>query len=910
MRPNATILGALLPCLLELAIGSSPALAATPARLELREGWALQSSRKVPEPGEVLSTAAYRPQGWYSATVPATVVAAQVAAGELEDPYVGMNLRKIPGTTYPVSENFANLPMDPGSPYAVPWWYRKDFELPADFAGRTVWLHFDGINYKANIWLNGRKLADAADVRGAYRIHELDATSLVKAGTNVLAVETFAPTPTDLAINWVDWNPTPPDKDMGLWGDVYLVASGPVALRHPFVATHFSDATLTRADLTVRAELRNASSKPVRAIVEAELAGKRLRQPVELAAGASAAVTFTPEAFAELRIANPKVWWPANLGAQDLHDLTMRVSVDGAVSDERRARFGIREVTAEMAPPENAARGEVYAANVRKIIEVDKKNLLFRVNGRRILVRGGGWTIDMLLRPDRKRLETELRYVRHMGLNTIRLEGKLERDELYEMADEMGILIMAGWCCCDHWEHWDRWQPGDQEIATASLRDQILRIRNHPSLLVWLNGSDGPPPAPVERAYIAVLEETGWPNPFASSAAAAPAELTGPSGVKMPGPYDYVPPSYWTADPKLYGGAHGFNTETGPGAAIPPKAQLRKMLGADHLWPIDDVWRFHAGSRSFRDFKKFNAGMDAIYGPPADLDDYQRKAQAMTYDGERAMFEAFGGNKYDATGVIQWMLNNGWPSLFWHLYDWYLQPAGGYYGTKKACEPLHVQYSYADRGVVVVNSLPTRFTGLTVDAALYDFDLRERFSRSVRVDVGEDGRTLALTLPAQAAKAESASGASVNFVKLALRNAAGETVSTNFYWLPPAPTVFDWAKTDSTYTPATSYEDLTALQRLPRVRVEASATVAGDVVTVRLRNPSPSLAFQVHLGLHEGDAEEEILPTFWDDNYLALMPGESRVITARAPSAAALGGRPAVAVSGWNVESVRLDLRR
>lgn len=906
MRPDCRIFGAaLVPFLVELALIPGAVLAATgaPPRLDLREGWALQSSRKVGATGEVLSTTQYTPEGWYRTTVPSTVVAAQLAAGDFEDPYVGMNLRKIPGTTYPIAENFTLLPMAEESPYAVSWWYRTELDVPASFAGRTAWLHFGGINYRANVWLNGRKLADAADVAGAYRIYELDVTSFVHPGQrNVLAVETFAPTPTDLAINWVDWNPTPPDKDMGLWGDVYLVASGPVALRHPFVATHFPDTTLRRADLTLRAELRNASTRPMQATVEAELAGQRLRQRVDLAPGEARPVVFTPEAFPQLRVPKPKVWWPAPMGEQPLHDLTMRVLVDDAPSDEQRTRFGIREVTAEMAPAEGHL-GEVFAANVRKIIPVERRNLLFRVNGKRILIRGGGWTTDMLLRPNRARLETELRYVRHMGLNTIRLEGKLERDELYELADELGILVMAGWCCCDHWESWDRWRPGDREIATASLRDQILRIRSHPSLLFWLNGSDGPPPAPVETAYIAVLKEVGWPNPYISSAAAAPAEATGASGVKMPGPYDYVPPSYWTADPRLYGGPLGFNTETSPGAAIPLKPQLRKMLGNDHLWPIDDVWRFHAGSRSFRDFKKFNAGMETIYGPPADLDDYLRKAQAMTYDGERAMFEAFGGNKYNATGLIQWMLNNGWPSLFWHLYDWYLQPAGGFYGAKKACEPLHVQYSYADRGVVVVNSLPQRFAGLSVDAALYDFAMKERFRKTVKVDVEEDGRAQALTVPPT-----PANEGGVSFLKLTLRNGTGEPVSTNFYWVPAKPTVFDWAKTDGTYTPATTYEDLTMLARLPVVRVEATPTLAGDTVTVRLHNPSPSLAFQVHLGLHQGDAEEEIVPVYWDDNYVSLLPGESRVLTARSSSAEALRGRPTLGVDGWNVEPARLPL--
>ncbi|HEV8629487.1 MAG TPA: glycosyl hydrolase family 2, partial [Thermoanaerobaculia bacterium] len=282
--------------MLSLALWSSAALAASPARFDLRDGWDLQSARLVGEEGATLSTPQYRPQGWYRTAVPSTVVAAQVAAGELPDPYVGMNLRQIPGTTYPVGENYTLLPMPADSPYASGWWYRKEFALPRDFAGRTAWLHFGGINYRANIWLNGRQLAGAGEVAGAYRIYELDATSLLQPGEkNVLAVETFAPTPTDLAINWVDWNPTPPDKDMGLWGDVYLLSSGPVSLRHPFVTTHFVDPSLGRADLTVRAELRNTAARPIAAVVDGEIEGVRFSQPVELKPGEERAVVFTPE---------------------------------------------------------------------------------------------------------------------------------------------------------------------------------------------------------------------------------------------------------------------------------------------------------------------------------------------------------------------------------------------------------------------------------------------------------------------------------------------------------------------------------------------------------------------------------------------------------------------------------------
>jgi exo-1,4-beta-D-glucosaminidase len=857
-----------------------------PARLYLHAGWSLQSSCKITETPEAISSLAFQAQGCYHASVPTTVLAAQVAAGESPDPYFGMNLRNIPGMGYRVGELFSLLPMPKDSPYACSWWYRTRFRLPHGYAGKKVWLHFDGINYRANIWVNGRQLAASKVVAGAYRTYEFDVTKFLLPGENVLAAEVFAPTEKDLAMNFWDWNPTPPDKDMGLWGDVYLTASGPVAVRYPQVVSHLSK-DATQAELTVIAELRNASDQPVRGVVEASIAELKLRllKRVELGPGESRVVSFTGTDSPQLRVKRPRLWWPWEMGPQNLYHLEVRVSVEGTRSDEQTVRFGIREITSEFN---------------------DRGYRLFRVNGKRILIRGGGWTPDMLLRRSEDRLEPQLRYVREMGLNAIRLEGKMQADAFYDLADEMGILIMAGWMCCDIWQTPEKWPPENEGIAIASLRSQILRLRSHPSMLVWLNGSDEPPPPAMESAYLKVLQETAWPNPVLSSASETTSQVSGSSGVKMTGPYDWVPPSYWLLDQTKYGGAWGFNTETGPGAAIPPAHSLRKFIPADHLWPIDEVWNFHAGGENFQDLKRFNRPMDAIYGPPTGLEDYVTKSQAMTYDGERAMFEAYARNKYTATGVIQWMLNNAWPSLIWHLYDYYLQPAGGYFGAKKANERLHVQYSYDDRSVVLVNNAYSAFEGISVVARVYDFRLHQTFSREERLDVEADSVTRLITLPPFAPEAASP----VYFVSLSARDKAGKLVSSNFYWIPAKLSVIDWDKTaDTIYTPVSTYEDLTALQQLPRVRLEGSAVLAGasgePAVRVRMHNPSRSLAFQIHVGVRDGKSEDEALPVFWDDNYVSLLPGESRELTARY-----LAGKrivhPMVAIDGWNIEPLAL----
>jgi exo-1,4-beta-D-glucosaminidase len=873
---------------LQSATANEPADA--DARLVLHTGWELQSSCTVNSSGDKVSTAGFDTKGWHKTDVPSTVVAALVADKTYPNPDVGENLRSIPGTTYPIGKNFSGMAMSKDSPFHCSWWYRTEFSLPKNFDGRHVWLHFGGINNHANIWVNGHQIAGEKEVAGAYRTYEFEITPLMDGQKqNVIAVEAIAQTEKDLGINWVDWNPAPPDKDMGLWRDVYLDESGPVSLRHPMVTTHLPDGSLDRADLTVEAELHNPTDKQVAGTLEGHIEEIHFQQSVTLGPGQMITVRFTPEKFSQLQIKNPKMWWPRQMGAQELHELSMSFLVGDKPSDEQSVRFGIREITSEL-----------DAQNHR----------LFRVNGKKILIRGGGWSPDMLLRESRERLATDFLYVRDMNLNTIRLEGKLESDAFYNLADEQGVLIMAGWCCCDHWERWKNWQPGDLEIATASLHSQILRMRSHPSMLVWLNGSDGPPPPNVETAYIQVLKDADWPNPYISSASQEPTSVSGQSGVKMTGPYDYVPPDYWLADTGKQGGAYGFNTETGPGPAVPPLSCLRKILPAADVKPDSPEWNYHAGSEGFKDLSHFESAMDAIYGHPADLDNYELKSQAMAYDGERAMFEAYSRNKYaSSTGVIQWMLNNAWPSLIWHLYDYYLQPAGGYFGTKKACEPLHVQYSYDDRSVVVVNSRYKSASNLTVTAKLYDVNLKERFSQQAKANVEADAVAKVLTLPEDAFSSPSP----VYFIRLTLEDAAGKTVSTNFYWLSSKKNTYNWSKTNYRFTPVTSYEDLTALDTLPKVgAIHASAEVEketeGPRVVVKLRNPSDHLAFQVHLGIRRKGEDMEILPVLWGDNYVELMPREAREITAQFVTPGALEGSSELTVSGWNIEPATIPL--
>jgi exo-1,4-beta-D-glucosaminidase len=858
-------------------------------RIDLHNGWTVQTSRKVQETGDAISTPKFQTKDWYRTSVPMTVVGVQVAAGEFPEPYYAMNLRKIPGIeAYEIGKGFSHQPIPDDSPYAASWWYRTEFSTPPNH--QRVTLHFDGINNRANIWINGKKIADAKDVAGAYRRYEFDITpELAKTRRNVVAVEVFAQTLEDLGINWADWNPTPPDKSMGLWQDVYLTTSGPVQIRYPAVITNLAESDGATAELTILAELHNASNKPIEGKFRAEIAGLMLRveQTELLRAGETKTVKLLPQDFTQLSVKNAKLWWPAQMGAPNLYDLHISFSIANAISDFQHTQVGIRQITSEL---------------------TDSGARLFRVNGKPILIRGAGWAPDLMLRRDLERLRAEFQYVQDMNLNTIRLEGPLESDGFFNLADQKGILIMAGWCCCDLWEEWDRWDGDQLKVATESVRSQSLRLRAHPSLLMWLNGSDKPPPDNVEQAYLQALKETAWPNPIVSSASQTPAEFSGPSGMKMTGPYDYVPPSYWLID-TTHGGAYGFNTETSPGPAVPPPNSLKKFIPADCLWPMDDVWNFHSGSAKFKNLKTFNAALNAEYGAPADLEDYNRKSQAMAYAGQRAMFEAYSRNKYTSTGVIQWMLNNAWPSLVWHLYDYYLVPAGGYFGTKKANEPIHILYSYDDRSIVLVNSTYRPVSGMQASVRVFDFNLRELFWQKKAVNVGADDVQKVLHIP----EIPLDVAPSVYFVQLKLTDAHGKIVSSNFYWLSTKKPEFEWEVTTPLHSPPiTSYEDMTQLLSLPKTRVKATVhrrpAKAGVSIEVHLKNPSAVLAFQVRLAVEAGNPGEEILPVLWEDNYFSLLPGEQRTIDASFPGKRSIRPQPSLKITGWNIEPIRVPV--
>jgi len=863
-------------------------------RLQLRDGWAIRSSADVRASGATLSTVGVSVAGWIPARLPATVVAARVAHGDFADPGYGTNLRQIPGTTdYPLGDKFALHDMSSTNPYRVSWWYRTELELPP--TRDRVWLHFDGINYRANIWLNGKKIAGDKDVAGSYRRYAFDVTALAnRGGRNALAVEVFAPTKNDLAPSFIDWNPDAADRNMGLWQDVYVTSSGPVRIEHPFVVSRVPGKDEAR--LTIGAELVNATDAPVTATVSGSIGGPRdgmraieVTETVTLAPRERKSLSLTPERHPELAIAAPRLWWPYGLGAPNLHDLVLTASVAGALSDRATSRFGIREVAFDL---------------------VDGKWARYKVNGTPLQIRGAGYTSDILFRFSDERDEQEMQLVKELGLNAIRIEGKLANDHLFDVTDRQGILVLPGWECCSAWEYWADeqkshgvapWSEATRAIASASLESQLYRLRGRPSVVTFLYGSDSHPPPSIEKDYLAVIRATRWPMPTQNQASERdPSTLTGPSGFKMTGPYDYVPPIYWYVD-REHGGAFGFNSETGPGAAVPNVESLKKFLPPDRLWPINEVWGYHLGGDRFASLDMHTRALEAQYGKANDVEDYARKAQALAYDAERAMFEAYRRNKSTATGVIAWMLNSAWPSLLWHLYDHDLAAGGGYYGAKKANEPVHIQYSYDDGTVVVVNDSPATVSGLKATAEVYGLDgakLAALDQSDLRVPT--DRSIVALTLP------PTVNPGVTRFVHLLLRDRGNQIVSRNFYWLSGKSDVLDWAKTEWWGTPAISYADLSALHSLPAVtttvRASSAATTAdARTLHVTVRNGGSALAFFLRLRVTRGAGGDEVLPSYWSDNYVSLLPGEKRELSVRFAEAALAGAEPVVQLTGWNV---------
>lgn len=841
--------------------------------------WQIQDSSKAQQAGADISSTSFHAKGWYAVSGKATVMAGLLENGAYKDDvFYSDNLRAV------------QVPEASGNLFVTPWWYRSEFTLPKGPGGRHTLLRTNGMIASADLWVNGHLVADHALVAGAYPVREFDVTTLVHAGSNVLAMKVHPADPRmSLSIGWVDWNPTPPDNNMGPWRGVDIVQAGPVQLSFPQVASTLSLPDLSHATLEVKVTAKNLDTVAHDATITGTAAGVSLKQVVHLGPGQTQLVSFSPSSTPGLALDHPKIWWPIGMGEHPLYQLDMTAAVDGAASDRAAATFGIRSVTSNLTK-------QGYRQ--------------FFINGKPLLIRGGGWAPDMFLRDDPARMEAEFSYVRNLGLNTIRSEGKLENQRFYDLADRDGIMILAGWECCDKWESaantgGQPWDDADMKVAGESMASEARLLRNHPSVIGFLIGSDNPPPPPIAKLYVDALGAADWTLPIISAAVPKGTAEAGPSGLKMAGPYDWIPPAYWYAD-KL-GGAFGFDSEVSAGADIPRLEDVQRMLSPQEqeaLWKYPEARQYHASAdwSTFAVLTPFDKALAHRYGAPTSLADYVAKAQLDNYDNTRAQFEAFNARMdaaNPATGVIYWMLNNAWPSLHWHLYDYFMNSAGAYFGAKKANERVHIQYSYDSKDIVLVNHALDDIHGLQARIRVRNLDGSVLYEKSLKDLDATGNRTRKLqTLPAVAGLS------SVYFIELELSSSDGKPVSRNVYWLPSAPDVLDWAKSNWYLTPVTKYADLTALQSLPAATSQVHATTRrdgnDDVTTVELSVPSSSkaLAVQQHVSIRRGAKGDLALPILWNDNDVTLWPGESIVLTARYASQK---GAPMVEVSGWNV---------
>jgi len=869
--------------LVVMAFAAGVTIGAAAQSLPLHDNWAIQSSAKITAAGEAISTAGFAPDGWYPTTVPATVLAALVENKVYPDPFYGDNITKIPGYKPKLW-----LVMDEASPFYPSWWYRTEFDAPASFSGKNIVLHLDGINLRANVWLNGKLVAGDDKIYGMHRRFELDVNEFVRPGEkNCLAIEITSPghiaepprrtKQIECTTGWDDHNPQPPDLNMGVWQNVCLTATGPVALRHPYVRPDLEVPSLATARLTVAAHVLNKTDAPVKGRLTGKIESVEFAQDVELAPRETKVVEFTPEAFPQLVFSNPRVWWPVNLGKQEMYDATFSFDAGGQISDTAATTFGIRNITSYI-------NGEGWRT--------------FKVNGQDALIRGGAWmTSDMFLRLTPKRYDALVRYAHEAGLNMLRSEGFSirETEDFYNTCDKYGVMVTQ--------QIFGRSIP-DEPLAIACIEDMMLRIRNHPSLVHFLGHDETFPTDTLDAAYKNLIARLIPDRTYQPHSGAFKIEERFETGGTRTGSLQvwvYATPVHYYTHPLT--GAWGFAQSGGIGGIFAPLESMRRYLPDEALWPpFTDAWSLHTVNTVTQGGTYFNAVVKALntrYGQADNIEDFIKKALALNYESARGMFEAYGRNKFKASGITTWKYDAAWPaSPTWQYVDYNLFATGAYYGAKKACEPLHVQYSYDDNSVWVINNLTEAFNGLTVAARALNIDLSEKLAQTATIDVpaNTSAKALDLAWPADISK--------TFFLKLTLMDKAGNQLSENFYWLSTVPDLPD-PNPRSFLNPA-STSDFTALASLPATKLAVSGSFEPDgkeqVAHVTLENQGNSLAFFVNLAVTQGEGGPEVTPAFWQDNYVTLLPGEKRNITARIYAEDLAGKSPALKVTAWNSE--------
>jgi len=828
---------------------AKPAAAATAdGRLPLSGGaWRLQRASQVHASGRELSTAGFQDAGWMIATVPATILSSYLNAGAIPDPNYGDNQNAI-------SDSF----------FYSDFWYRTEFTAPPAAAGSHVFLNFDGVNWKAEVFLNGQRLGR---IDGGFISGRFDATAFLHPGQpNALAVRILknanpgnvteknfqspgknggvlgADNPTmHASVGW-DWIPTIRGRDTGIWGDVYLASTGAVSIENPQADTVSIAADGSSAEVALEATLTNHSGVVVSGQLRGRFGDAALEQAVSIAPHASKTVKLDAAAQPALRLRNPKLWWPNGYGDPDLYRVELEFASGDVVSDRKSFNAGVRRFTYS----EEGGALRIF------------------INGRRFVARGGNWGFpESMLRYRAREYDAAVRYHRDMHFTMIRnWVGQTGDEAFYDACDRFGIVVWQ-----DFWlaNPWDGPDPDDSAMFLANARDYVLRMRHHASIGLYVGRNEGYPPDPLERGLRGILAELAPAIHYIPSSA--------DDAVTGHGPYRALPPRFYFAQRATT----QLSSELGM-PNIVTMDSLRAMMPEAARWPQGDVWGMHdfslqgaQGGASFRDMIEKN------YGGASNVEDWVELAQFVNYDGYRAMFEAQGKNRM---GMLLWMSHPCWPSFVWQTYDYYFDPTAGYFGAKKGSEPLHIQWNPLTDNVEVVNYSGGKAKGLTASAEVLNLDGAVAWNKTAAVDSPEDSQVSPIHLDFPATLTP------VDFIRLALRR-GDAVISENFYLR------------------GVEENSFRAIRTLPKVAVEASTRVERQanewVLTTELRNTSPQPALMIRVKAVRAQSGDRILPALYSDNYVALMPGEKRTIVTRLDDADARGERPAIVVGGFNV---------
>ena len=810
--------------------------------------WSIQRAPAVNADGAAISTPGFSSDEWLVATVPGTALVSYLNAGALPDPDYADNQLMI-------SESFFNSD----------FWYRNEFEVPSAFKGKRVFLHFDGINWKAEIYLNGNYLGK---IEGAFIRGDFDVTDQLRRGeANALAVRIIknahpgcvkeqtalspdrnggilgADNPTyHASVGW-DWIPTIRGRNIGIWNDVYLTSSGNVTLEDPFVHTDLPLPDTTTADVHLEVTLNNHGEQPVSGVLTGTYGKVGFSLEVTLEGNQTKRVQLDPGTHPSLRIQQPKLWWPNGYGAPNLYEVSLQFTDDdGFVNDKKQFMSGIREMS----------------------YRVIDRALNIYINGRRFIGQGGNWGFpESNLRYRGREYDVAVAYHADMNFTMIRnWVGQTGDDEFYEACDRHGIMVWQ-----DFWlaNPADGPDPDDPGMFLKNAEDMIKRIRNHPSMAIYVGRNEGNPPEVLDTALRALVSELHQGMEYISHSSMGV--------VSGGGPYRALP----VQDYFLLFGRHKLHSERGMPNVMTFEG-LSRTLPESKLWPQNSMWGLHdyclEGAQSAA---SFNEMVERAFGEAQDARTFTEWAQWINYDGYRGMFE--GRSKF-RKGLLLWMSHSAWPSMVWQTYDYYFEPTAAYFGCKKACEPLHIQWNPVWDSVEVVNYSAGTREGLTARARLVNMDGSVQWEKEVTLESHEDTtvKPFKLEFPA--------SLSAVHFVKLTLEW-EGRIISENFYWR---------GLEEGNYQ---------ALKDLPGVRLNVISTAKRSGETWKLetllQNNTEVPALMIRLNITGRGTGEQLLPALYSDNYISLLPGESRTITMQLKATDARGMRPEVQVSGFNL---------